>query len=203
MGIVGIIMSILVLTIALLSLGLVNKKVQMNKIFKIIVIILLLMSCVIFGVYQYFQRSSSFRFTQTTNLNQENIDGLQMYYSIDSKEFAAKYGTNLKRIDNALFDYYKLSDGLEIATNKQRQIIRIIINTETNNTIKTSKGIELGSSIDEIISAYGTNYYKRTEEQMPWSPVIGYVDHKRKVTIEFWNVKNKVVQIRYDIASME
>jgi len=54
-----------------------------------------------------------------------------------------------------------------------------------------------------VISAYGTNYYKRTEEQMPWSPVIGYVDHKRKVTIEFWNVKNKVVQIRYDIASME
>jgi len=203
LGIVGIIVSILVLTIALLSLGLVNKKVQMKKIFKIIIIILLLISCVIFGVYQYFQRSSSFRFTQTTNLSQENIDGLQMYHSIDNKEFAEKYGTNLKIIDNALFDYYKLSDDLEIATNKQRQIIRIIINTETNNTIKTSKGIGLGSSIDEVISAYGTNYYKRTEEQMPWSPVIGYVDHKRKVTIEFWNVKNKVVEIRYDIASIE
>lgn len=83
------------------------------------------------------------------------------------------------------------------------QIIIIVVNTKTNNNIKTSKGIGLGSSIDDVITAYGTNYYNRTEEQMPWPPVIGYVDHKRKVTIEFWNVENKVVEIRYDIASME
>lgn len=203
MGIVGIIMGVFLLTITLLTLGLVKKKVQMKKIFKIIIIILLLISCVIFGAYQYFHRSSSFRFTQTTNLSKENIDGLQLYQSIDNKEFVQKYGTNLKRIDNVLFDYYELSDSLEIATNKKRQIIRIIINAKTNSNIRTSKGIGLGSSIDEVINVYGINYYKRTEEQMPSSPVIGYVDHERKVTIEFWNVKNKVVEIRYDITSME
>lgn len=142
-------------------------------------------------------------FTQTTTLSQENIDGLQVYEGIDSKEFAQKYGTSLKKIDNALFDYYELSDGLKIATNKQRQIIRVVINSETNSNIKTSKGIGVGSSVDDVINAYGTNYYKRTEEQMPWSPVVGYVDHERKVTIEFWNVENKVVEIRYDITSME
>lgn len=142
-------------------------------------------------------------FTKTTTLNQENIDGIQMYESIDSKEFIQKYGTNLEKIDNALFDYYKLSDGLKIATNKQRQIIRVIINSETNSNMKTSKGIRLGNSVDEVINAYGTNYYKRTEEQMPSSPVIGYVDHGKKVTIEFWNAEDKVVEIRYDITSME
>jgi hypothetical protein len=191
------------LTVTVLTVVIIKNKFPIKKIFKIIIIILLLISCIIFGVYEYFQRSSSFRFTQTTTLSQENIDGVQIYESIDSKEFIQKYGTNLKRIDNALFDYYKLSDGLEIATNKQRQIIRVVINTETNSNMKTSKGIGLGSSIDDVINAYGTNYYKRTEEQMPWSPVIGYVDHERKVTIEFWNMKNKVVEIRYDIASME
>jgi hypothetical protein len=203
LGIIGIIISIFLLTVTVLIVGLIKKKFPIKKTFKIIIIILLFISCIIFGAYEYFQRSSSFRFTKTTTLSQENIDGVQMYESIDSKEFIQNYGTNLKRIDNALFDYYKLSDGLEIATNKQRQIIRVVINTETNSNMKTSKGIGLGSSIDDVINAYGTNYYKRTEEQMPWSPVIGYVDHERKVTIEFWNVKNKVVEIKYDIASME
>jgi hypothetical protein len=35
------------------------------------------------------------------------------------------------------------------------------------------------------------------------SAVIGYVDHEKKVTIEFWNAEDKVVKIRYDITSME
>ena len=38
---------------------------------------------------------------------------------------------------------------------------------------------------------------------MPSETVIGYVDHERNVTIEFWNVNNEVVEIRYDITSME
>lgn len=203
MVIIGIITSIFLLTVTVLTAGLIKKRFPIKKIFKIIIIILLLISCIIFGAYEYFNRSSSFRFTKTTTLSQENIDGIKIYESIDSKEFVQKYGTNLKRIDNELFDYYKLSDGLEIATNKQRQIIRVVINTETNSNIKTSKNIGLGSPIDDVIKAYGNNYYKRTEEQMPWSRVIGYVDHERKVTIEFWNVKNKVVEIRYDIDSMQ
>ncbi|NMF06858.1 hypothetical protein ACUH7Y_16635 [Clostridium beijerinckii] len=203
MSIIGITISIFLLTVTVLTLGFIKKKFLIKKIFKIIITILLLICCIIFGAYKYFQRSSSFMFTKTTTLGQENINGIQMYESIDSKEFIQKYGKNLEKIDNALFDYYKLSDGLKIATNKQRQIIRVIINSETNSNMKTSKGIGLGSSIDDVINAYGTNYYKRTEEQMPSSPVIGYVDHEKKVTIEFWNAEDKVVEIRYDITSME
>lgn len=203
MGIIGITISIFLLGITVLVVGFIKKKLTIKSVFKIIIIMLLLISCTIFGAYEYFQRSSSFMFTKTTALSQENINGIQMYESIDSKDFIQKYGTNLERIDNALFDYYKLSDGLKIATNKQNQIIRVVINSETNSNMTTSKGIGLGSSVDDVINAYGTNYYKRTEEQMPWSPVIGYVDHERKVTIEFWNANNKVVEIRYDITSME
>ncbi|WP_238918600.1 hypothetical protein [Clostridium sp. YIM B02555] len=199
MSTIGIMVSIFLLVVTVLIVEFRKKKFTIKKVFEIIIIILLLISC----IYKYFQRSSSFMFTKTTTLSQENIDGVQMYENIDSEEFVQKYGTKIERIDNALFDYYKLSDGLEIATNKQRQIIRVIINSGTNSDIKTSKGIGLGSSVDDVINAYGTNYYKRTEEQMPSSPVIGYVDHERKVTIEFWNVENKVVEIRYDITSME
>ncbi|OPJ60270.1 hypothetical protein [Clostridium chromiireducens] len=203
MSISGIIISIFLLAVTVLAVELIKKKLTIKKVFKRIIIILLLISCTALGAYKCLQRSSSFMFTKTTSLSQENIDGISMYESIDSKEFVQKYGTNLERIDNALFDYYKLSDGLEIATNKQRQIIRVVINSDVKSNMKTSKGIGLGSSVDDIINAYGTNYYKRTEEQMPSSPVIGYVDHERNVTIEFWNVENRVVEIRYDITSME
>lgn len=193
---------IFLLTMTLIILALIKKKVKTNKIFKIIIIILLLISCILFGTNQYLQRSSSFRFTKTTNLIGENINGLQLYDNIDSKEFIKKYGTNLRRIDNALFDYYNLSNGLEIATNKTRQIIRIAtVSNQVNTTVKTNKGISLESSVDDIIKAYGENYYKRMDDS--GVAVIGYVDQKRKTTLEFFNYRNKVTEIRYDISSMQ
>lgn len=163
---------------------------------------LLLISCVVFGAYQYFQRSSSFIFTKTTNLNEENICGLQLYDDIGSKMFIEKYGTNIKKLDNSLFDYYELSNGLEIATNKQKQIIRISISSSQMNTIlKTSKGINLDSSVNDVIKDYGENYYKRMDDS--GVSLIGYVDKNRNVTLEFYNYKNKVTMIRYDISSMQ
>ena len=173
----------------------------MKKKFKII-IMLILISCVTFGAYQYFQRSSSFFLTETTNLSEENINGLQLYDDIGSKGFIEKYGTNIERIDNALFDYYNLSSGLVIATDKQKKIIRITTGfNQTNTTLKTSKGINIESSVDDVIRAYGENYYKRMDDS--GVPVIGYVDHKRKTTLEFFNYQSKVTMIRYDISSMQ
>jgi hypothetical protein len=185
----------------LIVLELIKKKVKKNKIFKTITIILLLICCVVFGAYQYLKRSSSFILTKTTNI-EENINGLQLYDNIDSKEFVKKYGTNFKRLDNTLYDYYSLDDSLIIATNKQKQIIRIIlVNGQSISTFKTSKGIKLGSQIDDVIKVYGENYYNRMSDI--GVPVIGYVDKKRKINLEFFNYKNKVTVIRYDINSME
>lgn len=165
-------------------------------------ITLLLIGCVILSPYLLLQRSSIFIFTKTTNLSGESLVGIQLYQSINSEEFIKKYGMNLKNIDNALYAYYDLGHGLQIATNKKKQVIRIA-HSNGDTLYKTNKGISLGSSIDEVINAYGPNYYKRTDDQMPESPVIGYVDHKRKVTIEFFNVNNKVVKIMYDITSIQ
>ena len=118
------------------------------------------------------------------------------------KMFIEKYGTNIKKLDNSLFDYYELSNGLEIATNKQKQIIRISTSSSQMNTIfKTSKGINLDSSVNDVIKAYGENYYKRMDDS--GVSVIGYVDKNRNVTLEFYNYKNKVTMIRYDISSMQ
>lgn len=178
-----------------------RKKFHAKKIVKIIILALLVTGCVFVGAYQYFQRSSSFIFTKTTNLSEENIGNLRLYESIDSKDFVEKYGTDLQKGENVLFDYYRLNDGLVIATNPNRQIIRIVIDDKPDSSIKTGKGINPGRSVDDVIQAYGENYYKRTEDG--GVPVIGYVDKEKKATIEFFNYENKVTQIRYDISSMQ
>ncbi|MBU3178855.1 hypothetical protein KPL47_21325 [Clostridium estertheticum] len=201
MGITSILLMITLVTIILVIWVFVKRRFHFKRIFKIIIITLLSISCITFGAYQYSLRSSGFIFTKTTNFNEENIGGLQLYKSINSKEFIKKYGTNSQRIDNTVFDYYKLNDGLVIATNKNRQIIRIIIDDESDKSIKTSKGITLKSSVDDVIKAYGTNYYKRMDDT--GVSVIGYVDKKSKVTLEFFNYKNEVTMIRYDISSMQ
>lgn len=195
----GVIIFLLVMTFIVLVL--VKKKVEIKKILKIIVIILISISCVIWGASLCFQRSSSFIFTKTTNLNEENIGGLKLYESIDSKEFVKKYGTNLIKLPNNLFDYYNLRDGLVIATNKNREIIRLVVDNESNTSIKTSMGISLKSSVDDVIKAYGKNYYKRMDDT--GVPVIGYVDQRTKITLEFFYYQKQVVEIRYDISSMQ
>lgn len=172
-----------------------------RKVFKIIIIVLALVSCVIIGFSVFSQRSTSFIFTKTTNLSEEHIEGLQLYDNIDSKEFIKKYGIKIQRLEKDLFDYYKLSNELAIAVNKNRQIIRIAIEDTSGNSIKTSKNIGVGSSVDEIIKVYGNNYYKRMSDI--GVSVIGYVDKDRKVNIEFFNYENTIVMIRYDINSMQ
>lgn len=201
MSFTGIMIQIFLVGMILASWIIIIKKIRAKKIFKIISIILLLTSCVIVSGYLYFQRSTSFIFTKTTNLNEENIGEIKLYQSIDSTKFIKKYGKNFKKIENALFNYYKLSNGLEIATNKDRQIIRVVINIDSDNSIKTSKDIELGSSVDEAIKVYGKNYYKRMSDF--GVPVIGYVDKKRKITLEFFNYHNRITEIRYDSTSMQ
>ena len=195
-------MIIFLLTMILIILIFIKKRVKRRNIYKTMILIPILIGCVIFGASLYSRRSSSFIFTKTTNLNEENISGLKLYESINSKEFVNKYGILSMKIDNALFDYYNLNDGLIIAINRQKQIIRITTDyNREDSTSKTSKDISLRSSVDDIIKAYGKNYYKRMDDV--GVPVIGYVDKNRKITLEFFNYENKVTQIRYDITSME
>jgi hypothetical protein len=93
-----------------------------------------------------------------------------------------------------------LKNGVVIAINKNRQIIRIDGN-------KTSREITIATStINDVITAYGNNYYKRITDQ--GMSVIGYFDQQRHVTIEFGYypqspIPDSISSIRYDITSME
>lgn len=137
--------------------------------------------------------------TTSSNLNNENINGLKLHHSMKDDWFINKYGKEYGRIDNVLFDYYKLKDGLVIATNKREdKIIRIVITNESDKSLKTNKGIGIGDPIEKVKQLYGDRYYTRWEQGFK---IIGYVDGNE--TLEFWYGINNLDEIRYDISEMD
>lgn len=70
------------------------------------------------------------------------------------------------------------------------RVVRYFISSKK---YKTEKKISIDSSKEDVIQAYGDNYYERTDTG---SDVIGYFDKKNKINIEFsFDKFNKVIGI--------
>lgn len=155
-------------------------------------------------------RSYYFKNTRTTTLATENIDGLKLHNNIYESKFIEKYGKQTKPSqDNEFYDYYRLRGDLEIATIKEGEnkgdIVRIMILHEDYKVKKseshTSKGITIGSTKEEVLSSYGKDYYTRNEQG---ANIIGYIDTKMQVTLEFWlDDKEQVALMRFDDADVQ
>lgn len=153
-------------------------------------------------------RSHYFKHTNSTDLSNESFGKVQLYDNIHSLSFIKQYRVPLSRDDNDLYDYYHWEGGLETASiisgKEKGKIVRLIIgedekDTEKNN-LKTTKGIMIGSTKHDVLTLYGSNYYKRIEQGVD---IIGYVDQKLHITLEFWLVKgDKVAEIRLDDANI-
>ena len=167
-----------------------------RKILLIIVLLLLIGSVLI--IKPSFSRTFQYFITSSTNLTNENINGLHLFDNINDKKFVKMYGgQTFKSQDNNLYNYYKIQDGVEIATNDKGDILRFIIEAG----IPTTKGIEVGDSIDKAMALYGKDYYKRVEQGVD---IIGYVDKRHHQSLEFWyNLKNEIIMYRLDDNSMK
>lgn len=160
-----------------------------------IVIILLLFA---FTLDQTFPRSYHYLITNTINLGNESVDGLSLNDDFYSKEISEKYGKKTEQSrDVENYDYFKITNEIEVAVNKKGKITRFII---TDSSLETAKGIKIGDTKKDIIKAYGDNYYFRIEQGLD---IIGYVDKKRDISLEFWLVNNKVNFYRLDNKSMK
>ncbi|MDK2584854.1 hypothetical protein QOZ83_03195 [Romboutsia sedimentorum] len=145
-------------------------------------------------------KSLRFYFTKSINLSEENMGEMYLGDSIDQYKIKNKYGKVLSPSKDIVeYNYYNLTDGIEIATNKNdNKIIRFIID---NENIKTSRGIHIGDDKNQIIKFYGENYYTRIEQGMN---IIGYIDKKKEWCLEFWLGENDIIyMIRLDYKYME
>ncbi|MFK9090990.1 hypothetical protein [Bacillus salipaludis] len=166
----------------------------MHKKIRICMAIIVVLAVSVFLLLkQSFPRSFHQKFTESTDLHAENINGFYVFDNIHSDRFIGIYGKQFyKSTDNDLYNYYKIQEGLEIATLTNGGILRFIID---NSSIPTSKGIKVGDSITKVKKAYGENFYKRTEQGVD---IIGYVDKKNHQSIEFWHTQKKVLFYRLD-----
>ncbi|GAB6419473.1 hypothetical protein bcgnr5372_18920 [Bacillus luti] len=172
-------------------------------------ILILLVFVIALGVIGYrllgpFIEGRSYYYIHTafTDLSNESIGKMRLHDNIDKEAFRKEYGEPIKKIDNVYYDYYDWKNGVETASiiegKEKGKIVRLMIGE--NKELKTVKGIGIGSTKQDVINSYGSNYYERTEQG---TTIIGYVDHKRYVTLEFWLGEGKVARIRLDDADVE
>lgn len=139
----------------------------------------------------YLTREYSFWHTKNTDLSLAKPYGYYLGESLEDEAFKEKPMTKL---NNAKYDYFQIDQGIAAAANKEHKLIRIVLNKEG---LEVAKGIKVGSPLSDAIEAFGGSYYKRDEEQMS-DPVIGYVDWKKDMTIEFWSKNGLITEIRMD-----
>ncbi|MFD2442500.1 hypothetical protein ACFSO7_00575 [Bacillus sp. CGMCC 1.16607] len=165
-------------------------------IFTITIGMILLLSA--FSFNDSFPRSYHHKFTKTTDLSKENIEGLFLNDKFNNEEILQKYGKRVEQSRNVTdYDYFDLKPGIEIAVNKTGEITRFIV---SNGNVETAEGLKIGDEKKDVIRAYGNNQYVRAEQG---AEIIGYVDKKREISIEFWLFNDKVNLYKLDNNKMK
>ncbi|CAM5221425.1 hypothetical protein UACE39S_03270 [Ureibacillus acetophenoni] len=151
-----------------------------------------------FSLNHNFSRSYHHTFTKSTDLSKENIEGLFLNNDFYSQVITKKYGKKTEQSrDVTDYYYFDLKKGIEVAVNKAGKITRFIV---TDRNLETANGIKIGDEKKDIIKVYGDNYYFRLEQG---EDIIGYVDKKRKISLEFWLFDDKVNFYKLDNKSMK
>lgn len=177
----------------------------------VLLVLIILIAIIGYRTITFFTEGRSYYFKDTvsTNLSNESFGQVRLYDNIHNPSFIKLYGTPLSREDNDLYDYYHWESGLETASiingKNKGDIVRLIISEaeesiKTKTSLKTSKGIVIGSTKQDVIDSYGLSYYKRREQGVD---IVGYVDQKLGTTIEFWFGDGKVELIRLDDATID
>lgn len=174
--------------------------------FKRIMFLLIALMIAGFGVYRLSAYSE--KLTPSTDLTGETIGGVNLHDHINDNHLMEQYGSPLSKADNELYDYYHWKDGLVTASvhsgPDEGLIKRIEITAADMNLsgdpLHTALGIGLGDSKQSVLDLYGSKYYKRNAQT---ADIIGYIDHKQGITLEFWcSPDATVTEIRLDDADM-
>ncbi|RRN67930.1 hypothetical protein EI200_21190 [Peribacillus simplex] len=166
----------------------------------LVIVLIIIGTTLGFYVYSAFSE----KLTKSTDLSDESIGGYKVWDNISSPEFIRDYGEPIDQDNNNAYDYYYWKGGLKTATINSEEdkgkIMRLIISSADDDlfesSLQTGKGIKLGSKKADVLSKYGDHYYKSYEQG---ADIIGYIDHKRNITLEFWCVQGgRVAEIRLD-----
>ncbi len=124
--------------------------------------------------------------TPSTSLKDESIGPFSIGNKID-EQLLSLYGINQK--DKQPGGYGYSGDDIYIKTDYHHYIESISI----SNHLETSRGIKTGNIDEDVITAYGNNYY--TYKEMGLGEAIEYKDKKQRIKLTAWTVENEVKYI--------
>jgi uncharacterized protein YpmB len=124
------------------------------------------------------------------NLEDENFGGIHLNQNIN--EINEVPFLDSKENPNI----YYLSNGLRLISDKHGTIKTMAITHKTDKSVKTSRGISIGDSLETVKKTYDYEYDNRVEQG------VGIIVYKDKNTfLEFWHWDDKVTEIRYGTKS--
>ncbi|KON85031.1 hypothetical protein AF331_13660 [Rossellomorea marisflavi] len=124
---------------------------------------------------------------QSTNLSGESIGGLKVGTFLREESGFKGYESNGEYDRN----YNQYTNGkLDVSVDKETDEI-LAVGVIESGTGSTTAHIGLGSTLDEVTSAYGENYFSYTDSNQGMQE-IGYVDHENNLLLSFVHVDNKV-----------
>ncbi|MDU9693936.1 hypothetical protein WKH56_08920 [Priestia sp. SB1] len=135
-----------------------------------------------------------YKSTKSTNLSQEGIE--RLHIGSNKYDVTKLFGkpTSIELVSEPKSEYFSYGK----SKNNYDLDFRIVKNAVTSYTLYTekygsSKGIRVGSSKNDVIKAYGNNYYKRNDTG---AKVYGYFDKVNKLNLEFSIESNEVIGIQ-------
>jgi hypothetical protein len=178
--------------------------IQLNKIHKICLLLFVIL--VIFSMTgcEKVNREDAIKEMKSTDLSNENIEGIELGMFIIDENFIQKHGHFAPHPDNEYFAPMRNFDQywnkqIIMSIDRVTQDILSISILEDNNTTSTTKGIKMGASIDDVITTYGEDYYKYKDSGQNFTE-IGYVDHQKNLMLSFIYFNDKVTSIKFSYA---
>ncbi|MDY7224184.1 hypothetical protein [Halalkalibacterium halodurans] len=153
------------------------------------------------------QQEDAMKEALSTDLSDEHIDAIKPGMVLSDAEFIQEHGHFTVHPDNddvppdAPNENYQLYWNKQILlwVDKETKEILSISPLEDNNRSATSKGITIGTPIDEVFASYGEDYYTYTDREQDIYE-IGYVDHDQNLNMSFYHLHDKVVHIHFSYA---
>ncbi|WP_139367572.1 hypothetical protein [Bacillus alkalicellulosilyticus] len=154
------------------------------------------------GCTNYITREEAMNEVKSTDLSNENIDGIMLGMDITDVEIIEEHGEFVVHPDNEdiapkaskmSYDLYWNEEHIIRVDRATREIV-MIAHLENNTNASTMYGVTRGTPLEDVIDLYGEDYYIYKDSSQTLNE-IGYVDHNNNIRIAFIHFDEKVAHI--------
>ncbi|MCG7344546.1 hypothetical protein MHZ92_10395 [Sporosarcina sp. ACRSL] len=124
--------------------------------------------------------------TESINLSEENVSSIKI--NSTTNDVTGTFGKPVKvNIETNPTSKYLIYEGIEFGIMEDK-----VFRYYFNNNYQTAKGITVSDTKEDVIQAYGEDFYERVESGLD---IIGYFDKENMINLEIGFEENKAAVI--------